>query len=124
MKWVVTEINPITTRFGNYNERTLESTCGRFKKTTNKHCSSGIGTIVEDCYRDAPTRLADRLEKIGINCELLANVPWVYLNKVNGVEVQGKMNSDHYFCIGYVNRANLSQRRKVFAKIREIVENR
>ena len=27
----------------------------------------------------------ERLKKIGIQIELVGNVPWIYLNKVNGI---------------------------------------
>lgn len=40
------------------------------------------------------TILALRLEKIGINIELSGNYPWIYLDKVNGNEIE---EEDYYF---------------------------
>ena len=123
MKWIVTSINPVSTKFGTYWERTLESKCGRFTQTTTEHKGAGIGQEVKDCYRDAPTRLADRLKLIGIECELHLNVPWVYLHKVNGKIVEGKMHSEHNFCVGFLHQHNLVDKGKVFDKIRSMVKD-
>lgn len=46
----------------------------------------------------------NRLKKIGIKIELLGNVPWIYLDKVNGNEVKDKHASDWGFVLGYRNR--------------------
>lgn len=39
----------------------------------------------------------DRLGKIGIKVELMSNVPWIYLDKVNGNKVKEKYEGDHGF---------------------------
>lgn len=44
-------------------------------------------------------RLVPRLKKIGIEVELFGNVPWIYLDKVNGNKVKEKFHSNHGFTI-------------------------
>lgn len=39
-------------------------------------------------------RLIPRLKKIGIEIELAGNYPWIYLEKVNGNEIE---EEDYYF---------------------------
>ena len=43
-----------------------------------------------------------RLKKIGINVEVAANYPWVYLLSVNGVRVRKKYYSDYGFTLGWL----------------------
>ena len=38
----------------------------------------------------------NRLNKIGIEVELVANIPWIYLNKVNGNVVQDEDYNANY----------------------------
>lgn len=44
-------------------------------------------------------RLRDRLEKIGIDIDLVSNAPWIYLTRVNGNKVEQKDWTANY---GYV----------------------
>ena len=38
----------------------------------------------------------NRLKKIGIELELVGNIPWIYLNKVNGNKIQPEdYNANH-----------------------------
>jgi hypothetical protein len=43
-----------------------------------------------------------RLKKIGIEIELFANWPWIYLNSVNGITVTEKLYSKHGFTIAFM----------------------
>jgi hypothetical protein len=36
----------------------------------------------------------ERMDKLGIKLELSGNIPWIYINKINGVRVK----SEDYFC--------------------------
>lgn len=67
-----------------------------------------------------------RLKKIGIEIELIGNYPWIYLDKVNGVKITEKFEGNHGFTAFWlpVNRdkpITFSDKNKVFAKIREII---
>jgi len=66
-----------------------------------------------------------RLKRIGVEVELAANYPWVYLTKVNGVPVTEKFRSEHGFTAFHlvVEDFKWSDRRKVFAKIRELLRD-
>ena len=45
----------------------------------------------------------NRLKKIGINIELIGNVPWIYLDKVNGKKIQREdwINANHGYTIAW-----------------------
>jgi len=64
-----------------------------------------------------------RLKRIGVDVELSANYPWVYLTKVNGVPVTEKFRSEHGFTAFHlvVEDFKWSDRRRVFTKIRELL---
>jgi len=63
-----------------------------------------------------------RLNRIGVDVELVANYPWVYMNKVNGVLVTEDFMANHGFTAFFVAREERwSDRRRVFAKIRELL---
>jgi len=49
------------------------------------------------------TVFVERLKKIGIQIELASNVPWIYLDKVNGVRIKPEdwYNANHGYCIAY-----------------------
>jgi hypothetical protein len=49
------------------------------------------------------TIFINRLKKIGIELELAGNYPWIYLEKVNGNEVQPEdwINANHGYAIAY-----------------------
>ena len=49
--------------------------------------------------RDKLTIFGDRLKRIGINIECAGNIPWIYLNKVNGKRVKETGNGGNH---GYV----------------------
>lgn len=63
-----------------------------------------------------------RLDKIGIEVDLLANYPWVYLHKVNGNVVEEKFMSNHGFTLAFITRDGLfsfTDTRKIFDTIRK-----
>ena len=44
----------------------------------------------------------NRLKKIGIELELVGNVPWIYLNKVNGNKIQPEdYNANHGYTVAW-----------------------
>lgn len=47
-------------------------------------------------------RLKKRLDKIGIEIELTANFPWIYLYKINGQLVQERYKAEHGFTIAFL----------------------
>lgn len=105
----------------------IQSLCGKYRKTIGGYdynqltSVNGIFSYYNGC---ALTRVIRRLEKIGITLELSCNVPWVYLDSVNGVKVTEKRNANHGYCITFntVDRRNLNFRKDLFNKIREVKE--
>jgi len=60
-----------------------------------------------------------RLNKIGINIELIGNYPWVYIRAINGVTVKEMFCAKHGFTAFFVtNSTKFSDRREVFKLIR------
>ena len=47
-------------------------------------------------------RLVPRLRKIGIDVELISNIPWIYLRKVNGNTVKERFEGNHGFTIAFL----------------------
>jgi len=47
------------------------------------------------------TKFVDRLKKIGINLNLCANFPWIYIDKINNKKVVEKFQANHGFTLGY-----------------------
>ena len=44
----------------------------------------------------------NRLKKIGIELELVGNVPWIYLDKVNGNKIQPEdYNANHGYTVAW-----------------------
>ena len=41
----------------------------------------------------------NRLKKIGIEVEFIGNYPWLYLDKVNGKKVTGRLHANHGFTV-------------------------
>lgn len=65
-----------------------------------------------------------RLAKINVHVALWGNLPWVYLDKVNGKKVHGKFMGDHGFtaffkATGLGEKDHISNIPTVFKKIRE-----
>lgn len=69
-------------------------------------------------------RFVKRLKRIGVDVELVANDPWVYMTRVNGVPVAELFMANHGFTAFFVHiDERWSDRRKVFAKIRELLSS-
>jgi len=84
----------------------------------------GVTEEEERLNRPITAKFLQRLERIGVDVELIANYPWVYMNKVNGAPVTGTFMAKHGFTAFFVaRRERWSDRRKVFAKIRELLSN-
>jgi hypothetical protein len=71
-------------------------------------------------------RLVPRLKKIGINIEMYGNVPWIYLDKVNGnrIKKEDYFCGNHGFTIAFYpvrvgEKMKLTDIRKVFEIIRK-----
>jgi len=71
-------------------------------------------------------RLVPRLRKIGIDIELFGNLPWIYLDKVNGNKVKREdfFEGNHGFTIAFYpirkgQVMELTNIRKVFEIIRK-----
>jgi hypothetical protein len=106
----------------------IQSLCGKYRKNIRGYeykyqLTNREGNIISYYNECALTRVVRRLEKIGISIELSCNVPWVYLDSINGVKVAEKKNARHGYCITYntVDRRNLNFRKDLFNKIREIL---
>lgn len=106
-------------------EYTIKSLCGRYVKTIGyEDYDKYIG---EDGYVSfygvqALERVTTRLAKIGIELELIGNVPWVYLKSVNGIPVTEKKNARYGYCVDYmIDKRHLNFRKDLFAKVRELV---
>lgn len=124
MKFKVTAYTPIPTRFGNIGEYRIQSLCGKYRKTIGSydyHRNLEDGVVMYH-NESALTRVSRRLNKIGIKVELLGSLPWVYLDKVNGIQVTEVKNSEHRYCITYnTDQRYLRFRKDLFRKIREIL---
>jgi hypothetical protein len=44
----------------------------------------------------------DRLKRIGIEVELFANVPWIYINRINGKKVTETFEAEHGFTVAFL----------------------
>ncbi|ASU03333.1 hypothetical protein [Pseudoalteromonas phage J2-1] len=109
-------------------EYTIKSLCGGYVKIIG-HNEYEKG-IEEDGYINfygvqALERVITRLTKIGIELELIGNVPWVYLRSVNGIPVTEKKNARHGYCVDYmIGKRHLNFRKDLFAKVRELVKEK
>lgn len=72
-------------------------------------------------------RFTTRLAKIGITVDLIGNAPWIYLVSVNEIPVKENFLGNHGFTafwypIRMGDKVRFSDRRKVFQKIREVLQ--
>lgn len=68
----------------------------------------------------------NRLKKIGITVELAGNYPWVYLETVNGYEVNERFYANHGFTAFFYGcrpgqETSITDIRSVFKKIRDML---
>jgi hypothetical protein len=86
----------------------------------------------KQCYRsNEDSKLIDtfvkRLKKIGIEVEVMSNVPWIYLYKINGKLVKEKFHAEHGFTLAWFpvnidNKAKFSDISEIFKLIRKYVK--
>jgi hypothetical protein len=107
-------------------EYTIKSLCGRYvKKIGYDDYDKYMGEDGYINYYGTPAleRVTKRLAKIGIELELIGNVPWVYLKSVNGIPVTEKKNARYGYCVDYmIDKRHLNFRKDLFAKVRELVK--
>lgn len=64
----------------------------------------------------------EKLAKIGIKVELVGNLPWVYLDTVNGARVTERFGGNHGFTVFmWGNDVTWTDRRYAFKKIRSML---
>jgi len=65
--------------------------------------------------------LIERLQKIGLDLELISNYPWIYMNKVNKQKVKEKYQSDYGFTIAFLKEddVNFTDTKEIFKTIRK-----
>lgn len=122
MKVTVTKVEKHTAKFGSYTEVTL-SYNGQQKKVTSIR-GYDINTLLVgdtvDTYMVHPvTRLKKRLARIGIDINLVGNLPWIYMNKVNGTTVTELFKANHGFCVGYSESSKLTDIPEIFKMLRK-----
>lgn len=44
----------------------------------------------------------NRLNKLGINLNIVSNYPWIYINSINGIKVTEKFHSEYGFTIAFL----------------------
>ena len=63
-----------------------------------------------------------RLEKIGIDIKFKVNLPWIYLDTINGKKVTGTFHANHGWTAFFLHMDGsykFSDRREVFKKVRQ-----
>ncbi|BAV80816.1 hypothetical protein [Vibrio phage RYC] len=101
MIFVVTEITIKETQYGPIPKYHMKSKCGNHEIfRTGVVRGTKIGDEFDHYVVPAVQRLVERLGKIGISIELSGNLPFIYLETVNGTRVSEK-NTQHGFTIGY-----------------------
>jgi hypothetical protein len=73
-------------------------------------------------------RLTARLDRIGISVEFQANLPWIYLNKVNGTRVTEKYLGNHGFTAAFLSAKGkdnvvFPNLRRLFQEIRKHLDS-
>lgn len=64
----------------------------------------------------------EKLAKIGIKVELIGNIPWIYLDTVNGARVTERFGGNHGFTVFMWSKdVTWTDRKYVFKKIRSML---
>lgn len=68
--------------------------------------------------------LRRRLGRMGISVEFIANIPWIYLTKINGDPVTEKFHSEHGFTVAFYpamigSHMTLTETKVIFDLIRK-----
>jgi hypothetical protein len=48
------------------------------------------------------TSFINRMNRIGIDIELFSNIPWIYINSINGKRVTETFEANHGFTIAFL----------------------
>lgn len=59
-----------------------------------------------------------RMERLGIKLECSANLPWIYLDKVNGNTVEETFLAEHGFTIAFATNSNAGE----LTNVKEIIK--
>lgn len=71
----------------------------------------------------------NRLKKLGIDVKLGANLPWIYIDYINGKRVTEKFRGNHGFTVAFLKirpgeqGVNFTDIREIFKLIRKYCEN-
>ena len=52
--------------------------------------------------KDKLTVFVDRMNRIGIDIELFSNIPWIYINSINGKRVTEIFEANHGFTVAFL----------------------
>jgi hypothetical protein len=52
--------------------------------------------------QDKLTSFINRMNRIGIDIELFSNIPWIYINSINGKRVTETFEANHGFTIAFL----------------------
>lgn len=63
--------------------------------------------------------LISRLKKINIEIECFGNLPWIYLNSVNGNKVKEKYLANHGFTIMFSGSDEFTDLKEIFKVIKK-----
>ncbi|WNO47194.1 hypothetical protein [Vibrio phage vB_VibM_10AMN] len=93
------------------------------KEFVNKNLS--VGDEADVTLQHLTTRFSNRLKKLGIETELVANYPWVYLRSINGIRVTETFAGEHGFTAFFdgCRGCKFSDRKEVFELIRDYVRH-
>lgn len=121
MKYKVISTYKVPSTFGELTKCDLQSLCGKY--TASVHSKLAVGEVVDHYNVDCISRVQKRLSKVGIDVQFSGNLPWIYLDSVNGVKVKQTKNARHGYCVAHCTRLwHLSYRKDLFNKIREMLQ--
>jgi len=70
-----------------------------------------------------------RMKKLGIDIELMGNVPWIYIHKINGIRIRSEdfFEGNHGFTIGFLpvradQEFHFTDIKKIFELVRKYIE--
>ena len=74
------------------------------------------------------TTFIERLRNIGINIELGSNVPWIYIEKINGQKVTERYMAKHGFTLAFLpirpeQKLNFTSIPEIFKLLRKYCKN-
>jgi len=66
----------------------------------------------------------NRLKKIGIDIKMYGNMPWIYIDYINGKKVKEKFQGNHGFTIAFLNNTQeikFTDLKTIFKLIRQYI---